>query len=74
MISDYVAAHYQSELWTPIGAPLAMLFAGTTMRLGYNLSNSYGSRLVLSLALGIAILSNLAASFSSGFVSNAHVK
>ena len=38
------------------------------MRLGFNLSNSYGSRLVLTLALGMAILANFAASFSTSFM------
>ena len=67
MIAEYVGAHFDEHTWTPIGAPLSMLCAGVTMRLGYNLSNAFGSRLVLTLAMGLAILANFAASFSGTF-------
>ena len=56
MITDYVGIYYGTTKITPIGAPLAMLCAGLTMRLGAKVSDSLGSRLVLSIGVTLTVV------------------
>jgi hypothetical protein len=62
MITGYVGIYYQTDHETPLGAPLAMLCAGLTMRLGFLLSNKYGSRVIMSIAIIVSALSTAIAS------------
>ena len=57
MITGYVGLYYNTNNQTPIGAPLSMLCAGLTMRLGFKLSNNYGSRWVMAIGVVISTLS-----------------
>jgi len=53
-----------------VGAPLAMLCAGLTMRLGFVLSNNYGSRVVMSIAIVLSAISTAIASKMPTFPCN----
>jgi len=65
MITYYVAVQFDNQSYAPIGAPLAMLCAGITMRLGYKLSQSYGSRIVMCSAMVLTVFSTIIASTTS---------
>ena len=62
--------YYESGTITPIGAPLAMFCAGITTRLGAKLSEGLGSRIVLSVAMGMAIIATFVSSQTDNFGSN----
>ena len=55
MIADYVGLFYGTDRITPIGAPLAMLCAGLTMRLGAKIGSVLGSRFILSMGVFLAV-------------------
>jgi hypothetical protein len=59
MISGYARTYYQTDYETPA---IAMLCAGLTMRLGFLLSNKYGSRVIMSIAIIVSALSTAIAS------------
>ena len=67
MITEYVGIFYDTNRITPIGAPLSMLCAGFTMRLGAKLSDALGSRLILSFAMVLAVVATIVASQASNF-------
>lgn len=67
MITGYVGLYFGSEHWTPVGAPLAMLCTGLTMRFGFKLSSLYGSRWVLIIGIVAATLSTIIASTATTF-------
>jgi len=69
MITGYVGIYFDTDNETPIGAPLAMLCAGITMRLGFKLSNTHGSGLVMCVAMIMAILATILASKMTSFPS-----
>jgi hypothetical protein len=70
MITDYVGMFYGTDTITPIGAPLSMLCAGLTMRLGAKLSEGIGSRWVLSVGITLITISTVVASQTSHFAGN----
>ena len=75
MITDYVGIHYNTDKITPIGAPLSMLCAGVTMRLGAKVSEALGSRLVLSFAMILAVVATIVSSQVTHFAGkNANTK
>ena len=67
MIAEHVGIYFGSGIETPVGAPLSMLCAGLTMRLGYRLSDEFGSGCVLGVAMTTAVTGALLASLSSSF-------
>lgn len=67
MITEYVGIYYETNRITPIGAPLSMLCAGLTMRLGAKVSESLGSRVVLSVGMLFAGISTILSSRTDHF-------
>lgn len=67
MINGYVGMFYGTQKETSVGAPLAMLCAGLTMRIGFKLSNSYGSAVVLGCAMVLATIASIMSSYMSSF-------
>lgn len=67
MITDYVGIYYQTDRVTPIGAPLAMLCAGVTMRLGAKMSEALGSRIVLTVGILLAGVATIVSSRVDNF-------
>lgn len=62
MVNGYVGYYYNTDQQTPIGAPLAMLCTGITMRMGYKLSITYGSRPIMGIAVVVATISTFMSS------------
>ena len=62
MIADYVGLFYGTERITPIGAPLSMLCAGFTMRIGAKIATVLGSRFILSVGIFLAVVATLISS------------
>lgn len=67
MITGYVSIYYDTEWITPIGAPMGMLCAGLTMRLGVKISEWIGSRWVLGIGVCFAGLATIIASRQDSF-------
>lgn len=70
MIAEYVALYYGTDHWTAVGAPLAMLCAGLTMRLGFKLCSTFGSKWVIAIGIVVATISTIVASTMSSFPCN----
>jgi len=69
MIADLVGTYFDTSYETPVGAPLSMLCAGLTMRLGYKLSDKCGRPLILLVAMTTAVTGALVSSFTTTFLS-----
>ena len=67
MITGYVGLYYDTDNETPVGAPLVMLCAGITMRLGFKLSNIFGSKWVITIGLVASTISTIIASTMNTF-------
>lgn len=70
MIAGYVGIYYETNIITPIGAPIYMLCIGFTMRLGAKLSGIFGSRIVLGFGLIMTVVSILISSAMPSFGCN----
>jgi hypothetical protein len=67
MIAGYIGLYYSSNHWTAVGAPLSMLCAGITMRLGLKLCGIFGSKWVIAIGLTISTISTIVASTMTSF-------
>lgn len=74
MITGYVRLYYGTNSETPVGAPLVMLCAGLTMRLGYKLSNAVGSKWIIAIGVITATISVIVASTMKTFPCKYFVK
>ena len=70
MITDYVGIYYNTDKITPIGAPLSMLCAGLTMRIGAKIADSLGSRFIISVGVFLATIATIVASQTNNFGCN----
>jgi len=61
MIAQYVNIQYNYQEDMPI-APLSMLCAGITMRLGYQLSIQFGTGIILMIGIIITTLTSIVSS------------
>jgi hypothetical protein len=67
MITGYIGLYYGTSNETSVGAPLVMLCAGLTMRLGFKLSNTFGSKWVIVIGIVASTLSIITASAMESF-------
>ena len=67
MITGYVGIYFETDTITPIGAPLYMLCAGLTMRIGAKMSEALGSRFVLSVGMLLAGVATIIGSQTKNF-------
>jgi hypothetical protein len=74
MITGYVGLYYSTSNWTPVGAPLVMLCAGITMRLGFKLSNIFGSKWIITIGLIVSTISTIVASTMDTFPCTCRLK
>lgn len=74
MITGYIGLYYGTSNETPVGAPLVMLCAGITMRLGFKLSGTFGSRWVIVVGIVASTLSVIIASTMDSFPSKATLR
>lgn len=73
MIAGYVGLYYNTDHWTAVGAPLAMLCAGLTMRLGFKLCNTFGSKWVITIGVVVSTISTVVASTMNTFPRNSKI-
>ena len=69
MITGYIGLYYDTIYQAPIGAPLVMLCAGLTMRLGFKLSNIFGSKWIIVIGILTSTVSIIIGSLMTTFTS-----